>query len=137
MFGLPMEVITMLISTVGGAYIRMKSDSQKDLADERSARAGELKAVREMQNPSANWMRRFITMSFVGMAFVILTAPFFGFPTVVPVEVTEGFKFLVFDFTTTVTEFVTLEGMVTPEYLPYTIMSIIGFYFGQSMAKRQ
>lgn len=136
MFGLPLEVITMIISTVGGAYIRMKSDSQKDLADERSARAGAVQAAREFQNPSVNWMRRFITMSFIAMAFVILMAPFFGMPTVVPVEVTEGFKFLFFDFTNTVTEYITLEGMVTPEYLPYTIMSIVGFYFGNSMARR-
>jgi hypothetical protein len=57
-------------------------------------------------------------------------------PTVVPVEVTSGFKFLFLDFTNTVTEYVTLEGMVTPEYLPHAIMSVVGFYFGNSMAKR-
>jgi len=136
MFGFPLEVITMIISTVGGAYIRMKADSQKDLAEERASRAGVVQAARQFQNPSANWMRRFITMSFIGMAFVILMAPFFGMPTVVPIEVTEGFKFLFFDFTNTVTKYITLEGMVTPEYLPYTIMSIVGFYFGNSMAKR-
>jgi len=136
MLGLPMEVITMLISTVGGAYIRMKTDSQADLAAERLARAGAVKEAREFQTPSANWMRRFITMSFIGMAFIILLAPLFNLPTVVPVEVTSGFKFLFLDFTDTVTEYVTLEGMVTPEYLPFTIMSIVGFYFGNSMAKR-
>ena len=131
-----MEVITMLISTVGGAYIRMKTDSQADLAAERLARAGAVQSAREFQNPSANWMRRFITMSFIGMAFIILLAPLFNLPTVVPVEVTTGFKFLFLDFTDTVTKYITLEGMVTPEYLPFTIMSIVGFYFGNSMAKR-
>ncbi len=136
MFGLPMEVITMLISTVGGAYIRMRTDGQKDLADERLARAGALQTARSFQGPQVSWMRKFITMSFVGMAFIILLAPLFNLPTVVPVEVTSGFKFLFFDFTNTVTEYITLEGMVTPEYLPYTIMSIVGFYFGNSMAKR-
>jgi len=132
MFGLPMEVITMLISTVGGAYIRMKTDTQKDLAEERLARAGALQTARSFQNPGANWMRRFITMSFIGMAFIILLAPMFNLPTVVPVEVTSGILF----WKETVTEYVTLEGMVTPEYLPFTIMSIVGFYFGNSMAKR-
>lgn len=136
MFGLPMEVITMLISTVGGAYIRMRTDGQKDLADERLARAGALQTARSFQGQQVSWMRKFITMSFVGMAFIILLAPLFNLPTVVPVEVTSGFKFLFFDFTNTVTEYITLEGMVTPEYLPYTIMSIVGFYFGNSMAKR-
>ncbi len=136
MFGFPLEVITMILSTIGGAYIRMKSDTKKDLAEERAYRADTVKAAREFKNPSANWTRRFITISFIGMSFIILMAPFFGLATVVPVEITEGFKFLFFDFTTTVTEYVTLEGMVTPEYLPYTIMSIIGFYFGNSMARR-
>jgi uncharacterized membrane protein YfcA len=136
MFGLPMEVITMLISTVGGAYIRMRTDGQKDLADERLARAGAMQTARAYQGPQVSWMRKFITMSFIGMAFIILLAPLFNLPTVVPVEVTSGFKFLFFDFTNTVTEYITLEGMVTPEYLPYTIMSIVGFYFGNSMAKR-
>lgn len=136
MFGFPLEVITMILSTIGGAYVRLKSDARADLAEERRARAGVMEAARSFQNPSANWMRRFITMSFIGMAFVILLAPLFGLPTVVPVEVTSGFKILIFDFTTTVTEYITLEGMVTPEYLPFTMMSIVGFYFGNSMAKR-
>ena len=136
MFGLPLEVITMLISTVGGAYIRMNADSRQDLANERINRAAVTQAAREFKSPSANWMRRFITISFVGMAFVILMAPFFNLPTIVPIEVTDGFKFLFLDFTTKTTEFIKLEGMVTPVYLPFTIMSIIGFYFGNSMAKR-
>ena len=132
MFGLPMEVITMLISTVGGAYIRMRTDSQKDLADERLARTGAMQAARSFQGPQVSWMRKFITMSFIGMAFIILLAPMFNLPTVVPVEVTTGILF----WKETVTEYITLEGMVTPEYLPFTIMSIVGFYFGNSMAKR-
>jgi len=136
MFGLPMEIVTMLISTVGSAYIRMKSDSQQDLANERSFRAGQMAAVREFQSPGTSWMRKAITLSFLGMAYIILFAPIFGLPTVVPVEVTEGFKILMFDFTTTVTEYVTLDGMVTPEWLPHAIMSVVGFYFGNSMAKR-
>lgn len=126
----------MLMSTVGSAYIRMKADSQADLAAERQYRAGRQDAARAMQNPNAAWMRRFITIAFLGMAYILLLAPLLGMPTVVPVEVTEGFKFLFFDFTNTVTEYVTLEGMVTPEYLPHAIMAVVGFYFGNSMAKR-
>lgn len=136
MLGLPLELITMLISTIGGAYIRMKSDSQADIAAERQAHAGSINIARAYQNPNASWMRRVITIAFLGMAYIILLAPLLDMPTVVPVEVTEGFKFLFFDFTTTVTEYVTLEGMVTPDYLPHSIMAIVGFYFGNSMAKR-
>ena len=126
----------MLLSTIGSAYIRMKADSQADLAAERQARTGEMQEARRFQSPQASWMRKFITMSFIAMAFIILLAPLLNMPTVVPVEVTSGFKFLFLDFTNTVTEYITLEGMVTPEYLPHAIMSVVGFYFGNSMAKR-
>ena len=132
MFGLPMEIITMLISTLGSAYIRMKSDSQQDLANERNFRAGQMAAVREFQSPNTSWMRKAITLSFLGMAYFILFAPFFNLPTVVPIEVTTGLLF----WKETVTEYITLEGMVTPEWLPHAIMSVVGFYFGNSMAKR-
>ena len=132
MFGLPMEIITMLISTIGSAYIRMKSDSQQDLANERNFRSGQMAAVREMQSPNTSWMRKAITLSFLGMAYFILFAPLFNLPTVVPIEVTTGLLF----WKETVTEYITLEGMVTPEWLPHAIMSVVGFYFGNSMAKR-
>jgi len=114
----------------------MYSDSRADLAAERKARAGMIQEARNFQNANANWTRRFITVSFIGMAFFILLAPMFNLPTVVPVEVTEGFKFLFLDFTNTVTEYRTLEGMVTPEYLPHAIMAVVGFYFGNSITKR-
>lgn len=132
MFGLPMEIITMLFSTVGSAYIRMKTDQQQDLANERNFRAGQLEAARKMQSPNTSWMRKAITLAFLGMAYLILFAPLFSLPTVVPVEVTTGLLF----WKETVTEYVTLEGMVTPEWLPHAIMSVVGFYFGNSMAKR-
>jgi uncharacterized membrane protein YfcA len=73
----------------------------------------------------------------MGMAAFILTAPLLDLPTVVPVEVTTGFKFLFLDFTNTVTEWETLEGMVTPEWLPHAIMAVVGMYFGQSIVARK
>jgi len=136
MFGLPVEMITMFASTLGSGFLRMYADSRADLAAERKARAGMIQEARNYQNSNASWTRRFITMSFIGMAFVILLAPLFNLPTVVPVEVTEGFKILFLDFTSTVTEYRTLEGMVTPEYLPHAIMAVVGFYFGNSITKR-
>ena len=136
MFGFPLELITMLISTVGGAYIKMSSDSRKDMAEERISRAAVVADARAFQTESANWTRKFITIAMIGMAYIILIAPFLGLPTVVPIEVTGGFKILFLDFTTKTTEYMTFNGIVTPSYLPHTIASIIGFYFGNSMARR-
>jgi uncharacterized membrane protein YfcA len=55
----------------------------------------------------------------------------------VPIEVTSGFKFLFLDFTNTATEYLQLDGFVTPEWLPIAIMNIIGFYFGSAAMQRK
>jgi len=144
MFGLPLEVITLLLSTVGGAVMKMWSQSQQDKADQQKALMSQFSAsqesvqdARNYQNPNAAWVRRFIVVSFVAMAAFILTAPIWGYPTMVPLEVTSGFKLLFLDFTNTVTEYVALNGMVTPTWLPHSINAIIGFYFGQAMTARK
>jgi len=144
MFGLPMEMITMILSVVGGAVMKMMSQAQADKADQQkslmsqfSASQGSVDAARAHQNPNAQWIRRFLVVSFMAMAGFILLAPVLDLPTVVPVEVTSGFKLLFFDFTNTVTEWRTLEGMVTPEWLPHAIMAVVGMYFGQSIVARK
>ncbi len=144
MFGLPMEVITLLLSVLGGAVMKMWSQSQKDKADQQkqlmsqfSASQDSLEAARAYDTPNAQWIRRFLVVCFMGMAGFILMAPIMGLPTVVPVEVTTGFKLLFLDFTNTATQWITLEGMVTPEWLPHGIMSVVGMYFGQSIVSRK
>ena len=144
MFGLPMEVVTLLLSVLGGAVMKMWSQSQKDKADQQkqlmsqfSASQDSLEAARAYDTPNAQWIRRFLVVCFMGMAGFILMAPIMGLPTVVPVEVTTGFKLLFLDFTNTATQWITLEGMVTPEWLPHGIMSVVGMYFGQSIVSRK
>ena len=144
MFGLPIEAITMLISVIGGAIMKMWSQSQSDKADQQrmlmsqfSAGQESVDSARSYQNPNAQWIRRFLVLSFMSMAMFILLAPVLGFPTVVPVDVTSGFKILFFDFTNVVTEWRSLEGMVTPVWLPHAIMAVVGMYFGQSIAARK
>ena len=144
MFGLPIEALTMLLSVVGGAVMKMWSQGQSDKADQQkmlmaqfSAGQDSVESARAYQNPNAQWIRRFLVLSFMSMAMFILLAPVLGFPTVVPVEVTSGFKILFFDFTNVVTEWRSLEGMVTPVWLPHAIMAVVGMYFGQSIAARK
>ena len=144
MFGLPMEAVTMMGSTIGGAVMKMWSQSQADKAEQQKqlmtrfeASEKSVNAARAHQNPNAQWIRRFLVISFMGMAMFILLAPLLGFKTVVPVDVTTGFSFLFFDFKDTITEFVSLDGMVTPVWLPHAIMSVVGMYFGQSIVARR
>ena len=144
MFGLPLEVITMLASTIGGAVFKLMGQAQQDRAEQLQAaltrhdKTEESREnARQYQNPNANWIRRFLVMSFMAMAGFILLAPILGQHTTVPVEITSGFKFLFFDFTNTVTEYITLEGIVVPEWLSHAIMAVVGMYFGQSMVSRK
>ena len=143
MFGLPLEVLTMLASTLGGAVMKMWSQSQADLAEERNWRLDKFKAeeaskerAAKLNTPADMSMKKLLVVSVMAMAGYILLAPAFGLSTQVPVEVTSGFKFLFLDFTNTVTEYVQLEGVVTPEWLGHSIMAVFGLYFGQSITKR-
>lgn len=130
----------MLGSTVLGGIMQLMGQASKDRHDLMMAqfknREASWGSARQMQNKSANWVRRFIVVCLMAMAGIILFAPHFGLSTQVPVEVTEGFKFLFFDFTNTVTEYRNLDGMVTPDWLPFAIMNVIGFYFGAASMKR-
>lgn len=94
--------------------------------------------ARAYQNPNAAWIRRFIVvMALLGGLGIVFLAPFMNQVTNVPIEVTEGWKFLFFDFTNTATKYIQLEGFVTPEWLPVAIMNIIGFYFGSAAMQRK
>jgi uncharacterized membrane protein YfcA len=145
MFGLPIEAISMIGSTVLGGVMKMWGQAQQDKAEQfkrMMARNGQIEEgvqnARNMQNPNAAWIRRFIVvMALLGGLGIVFLAPMLGQPTNVPIEVTSGFKFLFLDFTNTVTEYIQLEGFVTPEWLPVAIMNIIGFYFGSAAMQRR
>ena len=146
MFGLPVEAISMLGSTALGGVMKMWSQSQADKAEQHKMMLQANQQVQESvdsarayQNPNAAWIRRFIvvTAMLAGIGIVFM-APLLNQVTNIPVEVTQGSKFLfgIFDSTHTVTEYLTLEGWVTPEWLPVSIMNIIGFYFGSAAMTR-
>ena len=144
MFGIPLEVITMLGSTVGGAVMRIWSQANADKAEQwkmalEAGRENELSksAAREWSTPHANWTRKFLVVSFMTMAMFIIAAPLLGQTTQVPIVSTEGFKLLFLDFTKDVTQYIQLEGVVTPEWLSHAIMAVVGLYFGSSITSRR
>jgi hypothetical protein len=97
-----------------------------------------VQAARNMQNPNAAWVRRFIVVTaMLGGLGIVFLAPLLGHSTWVPVEVTDGFKFLFLDFTNTYTEYVQMEGFVTPDWLPFAISNVVGFYFGSAAMQRR
>lgn len=144
MFGLPLEVLSMAGATVLGGVMKMwgqaqadKAEQQKMLMERHTASEESTKNAREYQNPNAAWIRRFIVVMLLCFVAFILVAPILGLPTSVPQEVNNGWSFLFFDYVDTYTEWVTLEGIVTPEWLKYAILDIIAFYFGTSAVARK
>ena len=145
MFGLPIEAVSMIGSTALGGIMKMWGQAQADKQQQFEMMMKQNQVVQETvnsarayQNPNAAWIRRFIVvMALLGGLGIVFLAPFMNQVTNVPVEVTEGFKFLFFDFTNTATKYIQLEGFVTPEWLPVAIMNIIGFYFGSAAMQRK
>lgn len=145
MLGLPIEAVSMIGSTALGGLMKMWGQAQADKQNQFEMMMERNKAVeqtvqnaRQYQNPNAAWIRRFIVvMALLGGLGIVFVAPLLNQVTNVPVEVTEGWKFLFFDFTNTATKYVQLEGFVTPEWLPVAIMNIIGFYFGSAAMQRK
>ena len=145
MFGLPLEAITMMGSTVLGGVMKMWGQAQADKAEQfkqMMARNGQIEEgvnnARAMQNPNAAWVRRFIVVTaMLGGLGIVFLAPLLGQSTNVPIEVTSGFKFLFLDFTNTVTEYVQLYGFVIPPYLEIVVLNIVGFYFGSAAMQRK
>ena len=145
MFGLPIEAVSMLGSTVLGGVMKMIGQAQQDKAEQWQMMMAQNKQVldevnnaRNYVNPNAAWIRRFIViLAMTGGLGIVFLAPMLGHETNVPIQVTEGFKFWLFDFTHQVTKYVPLKGFVTPEWLPVSIMNIIGFYFGSAAMQRR
>jgi uncharacterized membrane protein YfcA len=145
MFGIPLEALTMIGSTVLGGVMKAWGQSQQDKHEQfkmmmqRNEQIEEgVQNARQMQNPNAAWIRRFIVVSaMLGGLGIVFLAPILEHSTFVPVEVTSGFKFLFLDFTNTITEYKELYGFVTPDWLPFAITNIIGFYFGSAAMQRK
>jgi uncharacterized membrane protein YfcA len=137
----------MLGSTVLGGVMKMWAQGQQDkhdahirLLDFNKSVQESVDSARAMQGPRVSWIRRFIVVvAMLAGVGVVFFAPMLDQVTNVPLQVTTGRSWLfgLIDTTRTVTEYVKLEGWVTPEWLPVTIMNIIGFYFGSAaMARR-
>ena len=145
MFGLPTEVVSMVGSTILGGVMTMWSQAAKDKQDQFKMMMQQNKQIedsiqsaRDNKDPFSAWTRRIIALTMIfGSLAIIFAAPLMETVTNVPVERQEGFKFLFFDFTHTVTEYVQLKGFVVPEWLHIVVLNIVGFYFGSAAMQRR
>lgn len=123
MFGIPLEILSMIASTLGGFYLTFKGAEAERLHEERTYRS---EATREARADSNGvWVRRFIVVVMMALLAYIVVAP--SLMDANAVIVSEGWFF------TTTTE---VKGIVYDDTIRMIITSIIGFYFGGAAASR-
>lgn len=141
LFGLPLEVVTMLGSSLFGGVMTMWSQAAKAKADQfdmliRANSQGHKQTLEQLKaDPGFSWGRKFIVVIIMLAAFGTLFLPtLLGVPQVI--ELTSSSEGLFGLVSNTVTEYHEVQGFVTPEWLRFSIFSIMGLYFGNSMVKK-
>jgi hypothetical protein len=149
---IPVEVMTMAGGAAMGHLFKMMSAAQEakaaqekiklegmrgkqevEAADRVSASASADAAAARASDPFTKLTRRIFVLSVVVMVMIYLIAPFFGMSIAVPVEVQKGFNFLgLIDTTKTVTEYITLNSMVSFQEIWITFLAAGSFYLGKS-----
>ena len=149
---IPVEVMTMAGGAAMGHLFKMMSAAQEAKREQQKLQLEMLRGKQEVQaahmeaatksadaaaarasDPFTKLTRRIFVLSVVVMVMIYLLAPVFGVPISVPVEVQKGFNFLgLIDTTKTVTEYVTLNGMVSFNEIWITFLAAGSFYLGKS-----
>ena len=123
MFGIPIELVTMFISTLGGFFLKHSANNAERIHEERLAYKETVKAARD--DKAGVIVRRFIVFVMVMLFVFIVAAP--AFMDISTVIVEDGW------FGNTVTK---VDGIMYDETMRMTITAIIGYYFGTSAAGR-
>jgi len=144
MFGLPVEMITMLgssvlggVMSIWGQSIKAKQDAQKMLLARGKFQMEEIDKARRYENPGFQFTRRVIALTAV--FFIIV------WPKIVPVffdtavfltwtEFSRGFLFLIEQKEMLVDR--KYAGVVITPMDTHLMASIIGLYFGGSLVKK-
>lgn len=139
-FGLPIELATMLGSSLFSGIMTMWAQKAKDEAD---FRMHALKSREQQYSNQIEQMKVDKGFSFTrrALAFIIVIGAMLAIflpslleiPTVV--ELTSSSEGLFGLFTDTNTTYTTIDGFVTPEWIKHAMLSIVGLYFGNAMVK--
>ena len=148
---IPVEVMTMAGGAAMGHLFKMMSAAQEAKREQQKLQLEMLRGKQEVQaahmeaatksadaaaarasDPFTKLTRRIFVLSVVAMVFVYLLAPIFGVPVSVPVEIQKGFNFLgLIDTTKTVTEYITLNSVVSFKEIWIVFVSAGSFYLGK------
>lgn len=144
--GIPFELITFIGSTLIGGLLRVFSTRSQAKADRELAlvaligKQGDLyKAAREFDNKGFRFTRRIIAISST-FAIVVLPVILGAFMPDMPIwigytEMKSGFW--PFTDSTDVTKWTQMSGIVITPFHTHLMSSIVGMYFGGSIASRK
>ena len=143
---IPMELLSMLASTVLGGVLSIMSQRSKDKANEQkmllqraSFQSEQFDKAREVQDPFTKNTRRWIALLCV-VAIIVLPklAPFIDptMPIFVGYVETVAQGFWIFGSDTDMTQWKPLSGLVITPLDTHVVSSIIGLYFGGSLVRR-
>jgi hypothetical protein len=140
MFGLPLELITMLASTILGGVMSIWGQSNKNKAEHQKALVGAVSQAREHGKNDAHfaWTRRIIALSAVFSIIVLPKVVAVWYPEVSVVvgytEVTGGLKEWIFGTQESI-QWRSAYGFVITPLDTHIVSAIVGLYFGAGFTK--
>jgi len=143
---IPMELISMLVSTVLGGVLSIIAQKGKDKADEQKMLmqranfdAKQKDKARDVQDSFTKNTRRWIALICV-VAIIVLPklAPFIDSSMPIYVGYTEAVMqgWWIFASSTDITQWKPMTGLVITPLDTHVVSSIIGLYFGGSLVRR-
>ena len=140
MFGLPLELITMLFSTILGGVMSIWGQSNKNKAEQQAMLIGATNTAREYGSKDKHfaWTRRIIALSAVTSIIVLPKLVAVWYPEV-PVfvgytEVQGGFLNWLFG-PAEATQWKYANGFVITPLDTHIVSAIVGLYFGAGFTK--
>ena len=137
---IPLEIITLGVSTIGAFWMKSKAQSAADqakvfeMAIKRDEATGVL--VDAASKRGQPWVRKFVAILIISVAFGgLLLAPILDFPIALIQEVPQkSFLFGLIKWGSSL-EVITVDGFMLPPYMRHAVMAIVGFFFGPAFAK--
>ena len=117
------------ISLLGGWVMRYMTEKNKLFFDTLKARDGSMDAAATRTSDGGKWMRRAIYFTIAFTIVAVIFAGYVNVPVVVENEVTRGILF----WKKTITEFVTVNGVLFPVEMRKAFLMLCAFYLGQGV----
>ena len=143
---IPMELLSMLTSTILGGVLSIMAQRSKDRAEEQKMlmqradfQAQQFDKAREVTDQFTKNTRRWIAlMSVLAILIIPKLAPFIdpSLPIYVGYVETVQQGFWIFGSDTDMTQWQPLSGLVITPLDTHVVSSIIGLYFGGSLVRR-